>query len=372
MKAGPSSQNAPVTDLYSGYDQCTLAPESPDITAFHMPLGLIRLTTLPQGYTNAVQAFDRVVKKVLHVHIVRGRCEQFINDIVVQPMSRSKYLNDKTGEPTISQIPGIRLYVLEAIQNLDAVVADIERAGRTIAGYKSAFVAEGNKVVAYVYDSNERHPDIAKVKKILNWPPCKSVTEAKAFIGLCVYYRIWIRDFTHIADPIFETFRKKVKKKKIAGKYGGGRDKEEEEIERMLKWGPEQEKAMRELKHALVSPRALLPITYTAELGKTPGRIVLGVDASHLGYGAILQQEDENGRRQLARYESGLWTDTERNYDASKLECRALLHAVKKFRNYHYGVHFFVEINAKTLIHQPNQPINDIPVAVVGRWLAYI
>ena len=57
-------------DLYSGYDQWTLAPESRDITAFHTPLGLMRMTTLPQGYTNAVQAFDRVVKKVLHAQIV--------------------------------------------------------------------------------------------------------------------------------------------------------------------------------------------------------------------------------------------------------------------------------------------------------------
>ena len=127
----------------------------------------------------------------------------------------------------ISQIPGVHLYVLEAIQNLDAVLADIERAGGTIAGYKSVFVAEGIKVVAYVCDSNGRHPDIEKVKKIPDWPPCKSVTEAKAFIGLCVYYRIWIRDCTLIADPIFETFRKKKKrkKKKIAGQYGGERDK---------------------------------------------------------------------------------------------------------------------------------------------------
>ena len=155
-----------------------------------------------------------------------------------------------------------------------------------------------HKVVAYVFDSNGRHPDIEKIKKILDWPPCKSVTEAKAFIGLCVYYRIWIRDFTHIADPIFETFRKKKSKKnKKAGKYGGERERGEEEIERVFKWGPEQEKAMRDLKHALVSPPALLPIVYTAEPGKkTPGRIVLGVDASRLGYGAILQPEDENGR----------------------------------------------------------------------------
>ena len=79
----------------------------------------------------------------------------------------------------------------------------------------------------------------------------------------------------------------------------------------MFKWWPEQEKAMRDLKHALVSPPVLLPIVCTTEPGKKPGRIVLGVDASLLGYKAILRQEGENGRRHSARYESGLWTDTE-------------------------------------------------------------
>ena len=75
----------------------------------------------------------------------------------------------------------------------------------------------------------------------------------------------------------------------------------------MFKWGPEQEKAMRDLKHALVSPPAFVPIVYTSETGKkTPGRIVLGVDASRIGYGAFLQQEDENGKRHPARYISGL------------------------------------------------------------------
>ena len=364
-------------DLFSGYDQCTLAPESRDITSFHTPLGLMRMTTLPQGYTNAVQAFDRVIKKVLHAQIVRGRCEQFIDDVVVRPKSRSRFINEATGEPTLSEIPGVRRFVLEAIQNLDAVLADIERAGATISGHKSVLIAEGIKVVAYVCDSNGRHPDTEKVKKILDWPPCKSVTEAKAFIGLCVYYRIWIKDFTHIADPIFATFRKREKKTR---RRNGGQKRSKDENRKGKEtdgkvdyiWGTEQQRAMDKLKEALVSPPALRPIVYTAELGKEQGKIVLGVDARLLGFGAILQQEDEKGQRHPARYESGLWTETERNYDAGKLECRALLRAVKKFRNYLYGVHFLVEIDARTLVYQLNQPINDIPGAVVGRWLAYI
>ena len=331
-------------DLCSGYDQCTLASESRDITLFHTPLGLMRMTTLPQGYTIAVQAFDRVIKIVLHAQIVRGSCEQFIDEVVVRPKSRSRFVNEATGEPTLSEIPGIRRFVLEAIQNLDAVLADIERAGSKISGHKSVFIAEGMKVVAYVCDSNGRHPETEKVKKILDWPPCKSVTEAMAFMGLCVYYRIWIKDFTHMADPIFATFRKREKKPRKRNeeeKRSKDKNRKGKETDGKMDyvWGTEQQRAMDKLKEALVSPPALRPIVYTSELEKEQGKIVLGVHASLLGFGAILQQEDEKGQRHPPRYESGLWTETERNYDAGKLEWRALLRAVKKFRNYLYRVH---------------------------------
>ena len=315
-------------DLFSGYDQCSPARESRDITAFHTPLGLMRMTTLPQGYTNAVQAFDRIIRKVLHYPLVRGICEPSIDDIGVRPPARSRYVDASTGEPEPSPIPGVRRYVLESIQATDLVMTEIERAGATISGYQSTFAADGLKVVAFVCDGEGRHPDQEKVRKIVEWPPCTSITEAKAFIGICVYYRICIPRFTHVADPIFATFRKT---------YTKGKRRQEEFI-----WGEKQQQAMEELKSALISPPALRPIVYVPEGDEGIGRIVLGVDASLVGYGAILQQEDERGKRHPARYESGLWTETERRYDAGKLECRALLRSIKKFRNYLYGVHFLV------------------------------
>jgi len=39
---------------------------------------------------------------------------------------------------------------------------------------------------------------------------------------------------------------------------------------------------------------------------------------------------------------------------------------------YLYGVRFLVEIDAKTLFHQLNQPASDLPDSVVNRWLAWI
>src|SRR5205085_4465577 len=86
-----------LVDLFSGYDQCTLDPISRDITAFHKPLGLMRMTTLPVGYTNAVQVFDRVMRKVLYKHILQGRYEPFIDDVAAKPPSCSTYPDEATG-----------------------------------------------------------------------------------------------------------------------------------------------------------------------------------------------------------------------------------------------------------------------------------
>jgi hypothetical protein len=46
--------------------------------------------------------------------------------------------------------------------------------------------------------------------------------------------------------------------------------------------------------------------------------------------------------------------------------------ALKKFRNYVYGVRFLVETDANTLVHQLNLPANDLPGALVTRWIAWI
>ena len=189
-------------DLFSGYDQCTLDPASRHITAFHTPLGLMRMTTLPMGYTNAVQAFDRVMWKVLQHQILRGRYEPFIDAVAAKPPSRSTY-PDADGKLKMSTIPGVRLYILEAIQSLDEVLADIERAGGTILGFKSAFVCGGLKMVAFVCDSEGRHPVAEKVRKIVEWPVYRNGTDARALIGICVYYRASIKDFSVVAETIF-------------------------------------------------------------------------------------------------------------------------------------------------------------------------
>lgn len=49
-----------------------------------------------------------------------------------------------------------------------------------------------------------------KVQKIIDWPTPKSIKDARAFIGIVVYYWIFIRRFAVTVVPIFELFRKVV------------------------------------------------------------------------------------------------------------------------------------------------------------------
>jgi hypothetical protein len=188
-----------------------------------------------------------------------------------------------------STIPGVWLYILEAIQDLDEVFADIERAGGMISGYKCLFICEGLRIVAFVCDSEGHHREIEKVRKIVEWPACRSVTESRAFIAICVYYRAWIRDFSIVAEPIFELFRHSRGDRVISGDAMPGKQRKRKATElEEFAWGQEQAEAMSSLGDALVTAPALLPLTYMPEVDGFVGKIVLGVDMCGLGFGTIL------------------------------------------------------------------------------------
>ena len=61
------------------------------MTAFMTPFGLLRMMTLPQGYTNGVQVFDKVIRKVLKDVISENRGKTLIEDIAVKLKMKSYF-----------------------------------------------------------------------------------------------------------------------------------------------------------------------------------------------------------------------------------------------------------------------------------------
>lgn len=324
-------------DFFSGYDQVELHEDSRDMTAFSTPLGLVRQCTLPMGTTNSPAEFVRVMTKICRDHIP-DRCMPYLDDVCI------KGPKERYGDREVE--PGVRQFVAEHLSNIDKVLADIERAGATISGHKSDFCYPSMIVVGYRIDEHGRHPDEKKVDKITRWPDCRNAKEVRMFLGICVYYRVWVLGFAIIAAPLFKLLRKNAP----------------------FEWGLEQKQAMEHLKAALTTAPALVSIDYTEPIRK----IILAVDGSKKGWGAVIMQLDPNGHRHPVRFESGVWSTTERNWDSSKHECKALLLALKKFRSYIYGVNFQVETDAKTLIAQLQRSATDLPGALITRWLALL
>jgi hypothetical protein len=210
----------PVTsaiDYYSGYNQISLDRGSRDLTAFLTALGLVRSTHLPQGWTNSVACFQRVMGKV-HYQQIPHQVRPFLDDCGIKG-PKSRYNNEEIS-------PGIRRFVWEHAQIFREFMHDVWMAGLTISGHKSAIGMPGINIVGMVCDYDGRHPEQKKVSKIVNWPAPRSTRDARAFVGLVVYYRIFIESFASITAPIFQLFRKGVR----------------------FKWTPECQSAMDELK----------------------------------------------------------------------------------------------------------------------------
>lgn len=324
-------------DLFSGYDQIPLDEKSRDLTGFMTPLGLLRYKTLPMGATNSVSQFVRIINGILQDHFPH-RAMPFLDDIGVKG-PRTSYNGEEA-------FPGVRRFVLEHLQWMDGVLADVERAGLTIAGEKSEFCMQGVKIVGYICDTDGKRPAASKIIKIVEWDMCRNQKDVRAFLGICVFYRTFIKEFAILANPLFHLLRKDV----------------------IFEWGKDQQDSMSSLQRILTSAPVLRPIDYCSE-----GKIILAVDASNKGWGSCLMQEDpETKKKHPSRYDSGIWNHTEQKYDAGKLECRALMKALKKVRSWLYGVHFHVEIDANTLVAQLNRSATDLPGSLVVRWLAWI
>jgi hypothetical protein len=124
-----------VFDLFWGFDARRVHPESRDLTAFLTPLGLLRLTSLPMGFTNSPAEFQKCMTFILHDEIP-DVANIFIDDLPIKG-PKSQY-PDKNGDPEVlEENPGIRRFIWEHAQDVHRVMHRIGCAGGTFASNKT-------------------------------------------------------------------------------------------------------------------------------------------------------------------------------------------------------------------------------------------
>ena len=130
------------------------------------------------------------------------------------------------------------------------------------------------------------------------------------------------------------------------------------EKERIFRWGTAAEKSFQALKTKITNPPILIRPFFKRDFK-------LYTDASSFGLGAILAQDQEDGEHMIA-YASRGTRNAEPNYGATKLECLAIVWAVRKFRHYLIGKKFTLITDHSALKWLWNQPD---PHGLFARWL---
>ena len=329
-------------DLYVGYDERALAPNSRDYTTFQSPFGALRLTTLPMGWTNSVPIFHDDVTYILQPEIP-AVTQPYIDDVPVRGPA-TRYIQED-GEPeVIPENPGIRRFVWEHFQDLNRIVQRMKYSGGTFSGYKSFLCAPEISLLGHRCTIDGRLPDKSRVEKIVNWGPCQDLSDVRAFLGTMGVCRLFIKNFAHRAHNLVKLTRKDVP----------------------WEFGKEQLDAMQDLKDALLSSPALKPIDYDSDAS-----VILSVDTSSIAVGFILAQCDPKNTkfRYVARFGSLTLNDRECRYSQPKLELYGLYRALRALKMHLLGVrNLIVEVDAKYIKGMLANP--DIaPSASINRWI---
>ena len=331
-------------DLYVGYDERTLAESSRDLTTFQTPFGALRLVTLPMGWTNSVPIFHDDVTFILQPEIPEVTIP-YIDDVPVKG-PKSRYMHLDGSYEMIPENPGIRRFVWEHFQNLNRVVQRMKYCGGTFSGYKTVLCAEEITVVGHRCTMNGRMPEMDRVGVIERWPALNDKSEVRKFLGVVGVCRAFIKDFAKLAAPLHYLTRNVP-----------------------FKWGPEQDKAMVDLKEALINSVPLGNIDYESD-----GAVVLAVDTSYKAVGYYIYQEDvvTKKKKTFVKFGSITLQDREARFSQPKRELFGLKRALEVSEYLLIGCRkLIVETDAKYIHGMLNHPEMG-PNATINRWIEKI
>ena len=278
-------------DLRSGYHQVRVREADIPKTAFRTRYGHYEFRVLSFGLTNAPAVFmdlmNRVFKPFLDMFVI-----VFIDDILVYSRSEEEHADHLR---TV-------LRVLQH-QKLYAKFSKCEFWLTSVAFLGHIIGADGIRV------------DTQKIEAVKTWPTPTTPTEVRSFLGLAGYYRRFIEKFASISAPLTRLTQKAAK----------------------FQWTDACERSFQLLKDKLTTAPVLT-------LPEGPDGYVIYCDASGVGLGCVLMQHGK-----VIAYASRQLRKHEKNYPTHDLELAVVVHALKIWRHYLYGVHVDIYTDHKSL-----------------------
>ena len=275
-------------DLQSGYWQVEVDPKDKEKTAFTSMSGLFQFCVMPFGLTNAPSTFERLMDKVfkgLNPEI----CLLYLDDIIVKSATFEDH-----------------------IQNLRVIFDRLKNAGLKLSPKKCHLFKEKVTFLGHVVSKEGISTDPEKIDAVLNWPVPKTLTELRSFLGLCSYYRKFIKGFASLAKPLHHLTEKDVK----------------------FEWNCDCQNAFTKLKNLLTQAPVL-------SYPEPSSSFILDTDVSGVGLGAVLSQVQGSHEKVIGYYSRTL-SKSERRYCVTRRELLAVVDSIKHFHPYLWGIPFLV------------------------------
>ncbi|GFS75321.1 retrovirus-related Pol polyprotein from transposon 17.6 [Trichonephila clavipes] len=257
-------------DLKSGYWQVELHPDDKDKTAFTTGKGLWQFKVMPFGLCNAPATFKRLMETVLgglsyEAYLV------YLDDIIIVGRSFEEHL-----------------------KNIRHVLQKLKEANLKLSPSKCHLFRREVTYLGHIISAESVRTDPDKISAMKDWNCPTDVHQLRSFLGLCTYYRKFVKNFSTIARPLHKLTKAKQK----------------------FIWTVDCNNAFNKLKDALTSA----PVLAYPEIGK---QFILDTDASHESIGAVLPQEIDGQERVIAFFSKCL-SKPERNYCVTRKELLAI------------------------------------------------
>ena len=171
-------------DGYSGYNQIAIAPEDQEKTTFTCPFGTFAFRRIPFGLCNAPGTFKRFMMFIFY-DLAEEIMEIFMDDFTVYGSSLEKSLH-----------------------NFETVLQRCKDKNLALNWEKGHFMVTEEIFLGHMISATGIEVDQVKVSIIINLIPPTTVKGIRSFLGHAGFYRIFIRDFSKIARPLFRLWEK--------------------------------------------------------------------------------------------------------------------------------------------------------------------
>ncbi|CAF1131858.1 unnamed protein product, partial [Brachionus calyciflorus] len=235
-------------DCFSGFYQILMCQASKELTAFACEFGLFHFNVMPMGLTNAPGTFQRTMNEIFKDLIEKNIVLVFLDDLLVQSADEETHL-----------------------KNVKEIIRRLENYRLKIKLMKCIALANDEKIAA-----------------IKNFKLPETMDKLQSFMGLCGFYRKFIKSYASIAKPIYQLMVTKdfyiipfKKAKKV--KRENNTNKIKPKIIK-VEWNLTATKAFETLKAALSSENVLTIPNFDKEF-------ILVAYACDVAYGAVLGQE---------------------------------------------------------------------------------